>query len=259
MEIDESLSVIVTGGTSGLGQAAIRALRKAGAEVSLFARNRAEGEKVAAETGSTLCVCDVTSDDSVTGAFARAREINGQERVLICCAGGANAMRTASRDKATGEARIFPSEEFERVLNLNALGTFRCITRAAAGMMNLEPVDGERGVLINTSSLAATEGQIGQVAYAAGKAAINGMTLTIARDLAREAIRCNTIQPGLFNTPAMRRAPEAFLEAMGRRAPFPNRLGEPEEYARLAMDLIRNPYMNGEIIRLDGALRMEPR
>ena len=169
--------------------------------VAIFDLNEELGEQKAAETGAVFCRCDVLSDESVDEAFAKARATNGQERALVCCAGGGNAIPTARRDKKTGEISIFPTDKFEWVLRLNTVGTFRCITRAAAGMMELEPIDGERGVMVNTASAAATEGQMGQAAYSAAKAGIIGMTLTIARDLAREGIRVNTIQPGIFNTP----------------------------------------------------------
>jgi len=259
MKIDSSLAAVVTGGASGLGLATVKALRAAGARVAIFDLNPETGEKAAAETGAVFCPCDVLSDESVDAAFASARAANGQERVLVCCAGGGNAIPTARRDKVTGEITIFPSDKFEWVLRLNTVGTFRCITRAAAGMMTLDPVDGERGVMVNTASAAATEGQMGQAAYSAAKAAINGMTLTIARDLAREAIRVNTIQPGIFHTPAMARATPQMLEALGNMVPFPPRLGRAEEYASMALEIVRNGYLNGEIVRLDGAIRMQPR
>lgn len=259
MKIDASLAAVVTGGASGLGLATVNALRAAGAKVAIFDLNPETGEKAAAETGAIFCRCDVLSDESVDEAFAKARAAQGQERVLVCCAGGGNAIPTARRDKTTGEIRIFPSDQFEWVLRLNTVGTFRCITRAAAGMMQLEPIDGERGVLVNTASAAATEGQMGQDAYSAAKAGIVGMTLTIARDLAREGIRVNTIQPGIFNTPAMARATPQMLEALGAMVPFPQRLGRAEEYASMALEIVRNGYINGETVRLDGAIRMQPR
>ncbi len=259
MKIDSSLAAVVTGGASGLGLATVKALREAGAKVAIFDMNEETGEKAAAETGSVFCQVDVLSDDSVDAAFAKAREANGQERVLVCCAGGGNAIVTAKRDKKTGEIKIFPSEDFEWVLKLNTVGTFRCITRASAGMMELDPIDGERGVLINTASAAATEGQMGQAAYSAAKAAINGMTLTIARDLSKEGIRCNTLQPGIFDTPAMSRATPEMKEALGKMVPFPPRLGHSEEYASMALEVVRNGYINGTTIRLDGAIRMQPR
>ncbi|MBP6682872.1 MAG: SDR family oxidoreductase [Halioglobus sp.] len=259
MNIDSSLAAVVTGGASGLGLATVRALRAAGARVAIFDLSEAAGAKAAAETGATFCQCDVLSDESVDAAFAKARAAQGQERVLVCCAGGGNAIPTARRDKKTGEITIFPSDKFEWVLRLNTVGTFRCITRSAAGMMELEPIDGERGVMVNTASAAATEGQMGQAAYSAAKAAIVGMTLTIARDLAREGIRVNTIQPGIFNTPAFDRAPPEMIKALDAMVPFPRRMGFPEEYASMALEIVRNGYVNGETIRLDGAIRMQPR
>jgi NAD(P)-dependent dehydrogenase (short-subunit alcohol dehydrogenase family) len=259
MKIDSTLAAIVTGGASGLGLATVKALRAAGARVAIFDMNPETGAKAAAETGATFVPCDVLSDESVDAAFEAARAAQGQERALVCCAGGGNAIATARRDKTSGGINIFPSDKFEWVLKLNTVGTFRCITRSAAGMMLLDPVDGERGVMINTASAAATDGQMGQAAYSAAKAAIVGMTLPIARDLSREAIRVCTIQPGIFNTPAMAKAPQQMLDALGAMVPFPQRLGDPSEYASLALELIRNGYMNGEVIRLDGAIRMQPR
>jgi NAD(P)-dependent dehydrogenase (short-subunit alcohol dehydrogenase family) len=259
MKIDSSLSAVVTGGASGLGLATVRALRAAGARVAIFDLNEETGEQAAAETGAVFCQCDVLSDESVDAAFAKAREHQGQERALVCCAGGGNAIPTVRRDKKTGEISLFPTEKFEWVLKLNTVGTFRCITRSAAGMMALEPLDGERGVMINTASAAATEGQIGQAAYSAAKAAIVGMTLTIARDLSREGIRVNTIQPGIFDTPAMARAPQEMKDALGAMVPFPKRLGNADEYASMALEMVRNGYINGETVRLDGAIRMQPR
>jgi NAD(P)-dependent dehydrogenase (short-subunit alcohol dehydrogenase family) len=177
----------------------------------------------------------------------------------VCCAGGGNAIVTARRDKKTGEIQIFPSDKFEWVLRLNTVGTFRCITRSAAGMMTLEPIDGERGVMVNTASAAATEGQIGQAAYSAAKAAIVGMTLTIARDLAREGIRVNTIQPGYSIRRPWRAPLRRCSSRLARWSPFPQRLGHADEYASLALEMIRNGYFNGETVRLDGAIRMQPR
>jgi len=259
MKIDSSLVAVVTGGASGLGLATVKALRAAGAKVAIFDLNEELGEKIAAETGAIFCRCDVLTDESVDAAFAKARAAQGQERALVCCAGGGNAIPTARRDKTTGAINIFPTDKFEWVLKLNTVGTFRCITRAAAGMMTLEPINGERGVLVNTASAAATEGQMGQAAYSAAKAAIVGMTLTIARDLSREGIRVNTIQPGIFATPAMARATPEMLEALGKMVPFPPRLGDADEYASLTLEVIRNGYLNGETLRLDGAIRMQPR
>ncbi len=259
MKIDSSLAAVVTGGASGLGLATVKALRAAGAKVTIFDLNEDTGEQAAADTGAVFAQCDVLSDESVDAAFAKARDAHGQERVLVCCAGGGNAIPTARRDKKTGEINIFPSDKFEWVLRLNTVGTFRCITRAAAGMMELEPIDGERGIMVNTASAAATEGQMGQAAYSAAKAAIVGMTLTIARDLSREGIRVNTIQPGIFDTPAMARATPEMKQALGAMVPFPKRMGDAGEYASMALEMIRNGYINGETVRLDGAIRMQPR
>src|SRR6266436_4004950 len=213
MKIDSTLAAVVTGGASGLGLATVKALRAGGARVAIFDRSEEQGQQAAAETGAIFCSCDVLSDESVDAAFARARGAQGQERALVCCAGGGNAIPTARRDKETGKVNIFPTDQFEWVLRLNTVGTFRCITRAAAGMMALEPIDTERGVLVNTASAAASEGQMGQAAYSAAKAAIVGMTLTIARDLSREGIRVMTIQPGVFSTPAFARTPPQMLQA----------------------------------------------
>jgi NAD(P)-dependent dehydrogenase (short-subunit alcohol dehydrogenase family) len=259
MKIDSSLAAVVTGGASGLGLATVKAFREAGAAVAIFDLNEDTGAAAAAQTGAIFCRCDVLSDESVDEAFAKARAAQGQERALVCCAGGGNAIPTVRRDKNTGAISIFPSDKFEWVIRLNTVGTFRCITRSAAGMMTLEPIDGERGAMVNTASAAATEGQIGQAAYSAAKAAIVGMTLTIARDLSREGIRVNTIQPGIFATPAMARATPEMLQSLGSMVPFPKRLGRSEEYASLAMELVRNGYFNGETVRLDGAIRMQPR
>ncbi len=259
MKIDSSLAAVVTGGASGLGLATVIALRAAGAAVAIFDLNPETGARAAEQTGAVFCKCDVLSDDSVDAAFAQARAAQGQERALVCCAGGGNAISTARRDKKTGEISIFPTDKFEWVLRLNTVGTFRCLTRSAAGMMALEPVGEERGVIVNTASAAATDGQMGQAAYSAAKAGIVGMTLPIARDLSREGIRVNTIQPGIFATPAMMGAPQAMLDALGAMVPFPRRLGHAEEYASLALEMIRNGYLNGETVRLDGAIRMQPR
>ena len=259
MKLDSTIAAVVTGGASGLGLATVKALRSKGVKVAIFDLNAEVGEKAATETGAIFCQCDVLSDESVDQAFAYAREVNGQERILVCCAGGGNAIPTARRDKKTGEIKMFPTEQFEWVLRLNTVGTFRCITRAAAGMMEADPIDGERGVIVNTASAAATEGQMGQAAYSAAKAGIVGMTLTIARDLSREAIRVNTIQPGIFDTPAMARAPQEMKDALGAMVPFPPRLGHADEYASMALEIIRNSYINGTTLRLDGAIRMQPR
>jgi len=259
MKINDSIAAVVTGGASGLGEATARALRAEGVRVTIFDLNEANGTKIAAEIGAVFVKTDVMSDESVDAAFAKAREAHGQERILVNCAGNGNAIKTVSRDKSGGPPRIFASEAFTWVLMINTVGTFRCITRAAAGMMSLEPIDGERGVIVNTASAAAQDGQMGQAAYAASKAAIVGMTLPIARDLSGEGIRINTIMPGIFATPPMMGAPENVLSTLAASVPFPKRLGAPPEYASLVLEMVRNGYFNGETVRLDGAIRMPPR
>jgi NAD(P)-dependent dehydrogenase (short-subunit alcohol dehydrogenase family) len=259
MKITSSIAAVITGGASGLGEATARRFRAEGLRVAIFDTNDEKGMKIATEIGATFVRTDVLSDDSVDAAFAKARAAQGQERVLINCAGSGNAIKTVSRNKSGGPPKIFPSEAFAWVLMLNTVGTFRCITRSAAGMLSLEPVDGERGVIVNTASVAAQDGQIGQAAYSASKAAVVGMTLPIARDLSGEGIRINTIMPGTFATPPMFGAPEKILETLAASVPFPKRLGAPEEYASLVLEMVRNGYLNGESIRLDGAIRMPPR
>lgn len=258
MKIDSALSVIVTGGASGLGEAVARAFVTHGAKVAILDLNAEVGEAKAAEIGATFCQVDVLSDNSLDAAYAKARATNGQERVLVNCAGGGNAIKTVSRDRKTGEIRQFAADKFAWVLMLNTVGTFRCITRTAAGLLGVDLIDGERGVIINTASAAAQDGQAGQAAYAASKAAVVGMTLPIARDLSSEGIRVNTIMPGIFRTPLMLGAPPTVLDSLAASVPFPKRLGEPPEFASLVLEMVRNGYFNGETVRLDGAIRMGP-
>jgi NAD(P)-dependent dehydrogenase (short-subunit alcohol dehydrogenase family) len=254
------LSAVVTGGASGLGAATARALAKEGVKVAIFDLNAEKGEAVAKEIGGVFCNVNVTNDQSVDDGFAKARAAIGQERILINCAGTGNAIKTASRDKQTGEIKHFPLDSFDRIIQINLVGTFRCIAKSAAGMLSLEPMDGgERGAIVNTASVAAEDGQIGQAAYSASKGGVVGMTLPIARDLSSEGIRVNTILPGIFNTPLLQGAPENVKAALGASVPFPKRLGAPEEYASLAVEMCRNSYFNGEDVRLDGAIRMAPR
>ncbi len=260
MKLDASISAIVTGGASGLGAATARRLAASGVKVALFDLNADVGEPLARELGGVFCHVDVTSDDDVRRGMERARAAHGQERVLVNCAGTGNAIKTASRDKATGEIRHFPTANFDRIVQINLLGTFRCIAQSAAGMLSLPPLeDGERGVIVNTASVAAEDGQVGQAAYSASKAAIVGMTLPIARDLMGEGVRINTILPGIFNTPLLQGAPEHVKAALAESVPFPKRLGDPAEFASMAEQLITNGYFNGACIRLDGAIRMAPR
>jgi NAD(P)-dependent dehydrogenase (short-subunit alcohol dehydrogenase family) len=260
MELNSSITAIVTGGASGLGEATARLLAKKGVKIAIFDLQKDKGEKVAAELGGVFCEVNVTSDESVAEGFKKARAAVGQERILVNCAGTGNAAKTASRDKKTGEIKFFQAKDFDRIIQINLVGTFRCIAMSAAGMLTLEPLaGGERGAIVNTASVAAQDGQIGQAAYTASKAGINGVTLVVARDLAQEGIRCNTIMPGLFNTPLLAGAPEQVKQALGAQVPFPPRLGNPPEYASLALEMITNGYFNGECVRLDGSIRMAPR
>ena len=259
MKLDSSISAVITGGASGLGEATARALAAHGVKVAIFDMNEAKGEAVAKDIGGVFCKVNVTSDDEVDAGFAKARAAIGQERILVNCAGTGNAIKTASRDKQTGETKHFPLDAFNFIIQINLVGTFRCIAKSAKGMLDLEPIDGERGAIVNTASVAAVDGQMGQAAYSASKGGIVGMTLPIARDLSGDGIRVNTILPGIFNTPLMQGAPEAVKAALGASVPFPKRLGEAPEYASLALEMITNGYFNGEHVRLDGAIRMAPR
>ena len=261
MKLDSSVSAVITGGASGLGAATARVLAGKGVKVALFDLNVEQGEALAKELGGVFCKVDVTSQADCEAGFAKAREAIGQERILVNCAGTGNAFKTAGRDKQTGAIKTFPMDKFELIIQINLLGTFRCIALSAAGMMTLDPVDeyGERGAIINTASVAAEDGQMGQASYSASKAGVVGMTLPIARDLMSEGIRVNTILPGIFDTPLLQSAPDNVKQALAASVPFPKRLGQPPEFAHLALTMIENGYFNGESVRLDGAIRMAPR
>jgi NAD(P)-dependent dehydrogenase (short-subunit alcohol dehydrogenase family) len=253
-------AAVVTGAASGLGEATARELARRGAKVAVFDRDAERGEKVAAELGGIFCEVDVTSNEMVAAAFEKARSGHGQERILVNCAGVATAAKTVGRDKETKAAKFYPMQQFEMTLQINLMGTFRCIANSAFGMVDLEPMtDGEKGVIVNTASVAAEDGQIGQAAYSASKGGVLAMTLPIARDLMGEGVRVNTILPGVFKTPMVGMMPQNVQDALGAQVPFPKRLGQPEEYARLACFLIENPYMNAAAVRLDGGIRMAPR
>lgn len=253
-------AAVVTGGASGLGEATARALAAEGVKIALFDLNEVKGEALAAELGGIFCHVDVTKEDSVDAGFAKARAAHGQERILVNCAGTGNAIKTASRDKKTGETRHFPIDAFNTIIQINLVGTFRCIAKSAMGMLDLDPLEnGERGAIVSTASVAAEDGQIGQAAYSASKGGVVGMTLPIARDLSSDGIRVNTILPGIFNTPLLAAAPDAVKDALAASVPFPKRLGDPSEYASLALEMIRNSYFNGEDVRIDGSIRMAPR
>jgi len=260
MKLSSDIAAVITGGASGLGAATARRFAQRGVKVALFDLNESAGETLARELGGVFCKVDVTSEEQVDGGFARARAALGQERVLVNCAGTGNAIKTASRDKTTGAIAFFPAAAFDRIIQINLVGTFRCIARSAAGMMTLPALaDGERGAIVTTASVAAQDGQIGQASYSASKAGIVGMTLPIARDLMAEGIRINTILPGIFDTPLLAGLPDNVRNALAASVPFPKRLGDPDEYAALAEFMVTTAYFNGESVRLDGAIRMAPR
>lgn len=261
MKLGPDISAIVTGGASGLGRATAEALIAHGVRVALFDKNAEIGPGVASGIGAIFVEVDVMDQASVDAGFVAARAVNGQERILVNCAGGGfGAHKTVARSKETGAIEPYPIAKYAKTIELNLIGTFRCIVGSAAGMMTLEATtDGDRGTIVNTASVAAEDGQIGQVAYTSAKAGIVGMTLNVARDLSAEGIRCNTILPGIFDTPLLARARPRVKAALAASVPFPKRLGLAEEYARLALEMIRNGYWNGEDVRLDGAIRMQPR
>ena len=253
-------TAVVTGGASGLGEAVTRALASEGVRVAIFDLNEERGRDIAQAVDGVFCQVDVSSEESVDAGFAAAREALGQERILVNCAGMGGSVKTARRDRKTGELSHFPLDQFSKIVDINLVGTFRCVAKSAAGMLSLDLLAcGTRGAIVTTASVAAQDGQIGQAAYAASKAGVSGMTLPIARDLSSEAIRINCIMPGLFNTPMLARLPDPVMQSLHASVPFPKRLGEPTEYAELALALIKNSYMNGESVRLDGAIRMAPR
>jgi NAD(P)-dependent dehydrogenase (short-subunit alcohol dehydrogenase family) len=257
----ESTAAVVTGGASGLGAATARMLAARGARVAIFDQDAQAGERLARDINGTFCPVDITSQEQAEAAFAQARAAHGQERILVNCAGIGGPAKAVSRDKETGEIRPMAMERFERMIQVNLIGTFRCVSLSAAGMLAVEPLeaDEERGVIVNTASIAAQDGQMGQVAYSASKAGVAGMTLPLARDFMAEGVRVNTILPGIFDTPMLARGAAHVKAALAASVPFPKRLGDPAEYAAVAEMLITTRYLNGECIRVDGGLRMAPR
>lgn len=248
-------AALVTGGASGLGAATARALARRGAKVAVLDRNAEGAAALAAEIGGIGIGCDITSADSVIAAIESARVVHGPARLLLNIAGIGTAKRIVGRDGSPA-----PLEDFERVVRVNLIGTYNVTRLVVAEMIKLDPLeDGERGVVVNTASVAAFDGQVGQEAYAASKAGVAGMTLPLARDLAQFGVRVCTIAPGLFLTPLMAELPQTVQESLAASIPFPKRLGKPEEFAQLAAGIIENLSLNGEVIRLDGALRMAPR
>jgi NAD(P)-dependent dehydrogenase (short-subunit alcohol dehydrogenase family) len=261
MKIDSDIAAVVTGGASGLGEATARRLRASGARVAILDMQEERGRAIAAEIGASFHLCNVTDEASVDAALAGARAANGQERVLANCAGIAPGRRMISKNKETGTLVAHDLAHFAKVVNVNLIGTFLVTAKSAVGMASLDPVDadGQRGVVVCTASVAAEDGQVGQAAYAASKAGVKGMTLPIARDLAQYGIRICTILPGIFQTPMFDGLDDGFKKTLAAGVPFPSRLGIPEEYARLIAFIVENDYLNGEAIRLDGAIRLTPR
>jgi 3-hydroxyacyl-CoA dehydrogenase / 3-hydroxy-2-methylbutyryl-CoA dehydrogenase len=252
----EGIGAFITGGASGLGEATARMLAARGARVAIFDLPRSKGAEVAKEIGPAAIFVDgdVTSEEQVAAALDRALGSFGELRALVNCAGIGSASRTVGKD-----GKPFDLAVFTRTIQVNLIGTFNVIRLAAARMVGNAPnADGERGAIVNTASVAAYEGQIGQAAYSASKGGVVGMTLPIARDLARHGIRCCTIAPGLFATPLLMGLPQPARDALAASIPFPPRLGRPPEFAALACQILENPALNGETIRLDGAIRMAP-
>jgi NAD(P)-dependent dehydrogenase (short-subunit alcohol dehydrogenase family) len=264
MQLDSSIAAVVTGGSSGLGRASAIALAGAGLKVAIFDVNEEAGEAIAKEIGGLFCKVDILSEESVVAGYAKARAAHGQERIVVHCAMVAAGGKTIGYDKETGGWKRSPTEGFERGMLGIAVASYRIASHAALGMAGAEPLndDSERGCIILTSSAASQDGQIGQVTYGSGKGAVNSMVLPMARDLMDLGIRVNAILPGTFATPPMlgvkERAPAVFagLEAA---VPFPKRLGKPDEFGSLVLELARNTYFNGQCIRLDGAIRMPPK
>jgi NAD(P)-dependent dehydrogenase (short-subunit alcohol dehydrogenase family) len=261
MKLDESMAAVVTGGASGLGEATARMLASHGAKVAIFDMNAERGERVAREIGAVFRKADVTDETSIDLALSEARQANGIERILVNCAGIAPGKRTVTKKRETGELISHDLASFRRAIEINLIGTYGMIAKCAAAMAGLEPVteDGGRGVIVNTASVAAQDGQIGQAAYAASKGGVLGLTLPVARDLSGFGIRVMTIMPGLFHTPLFEGIAEDYRKALEANVPFPSRLGRPEEYAKLVRSIIENDMLNGEAIRLDGALHMQPK
>jgi NAD(P)-dependent dehydrogenase (short-subunit alcohol dehydrogenase family) len=261
MKLVDDMAAVVTGAASGLGEATARMLAGHGVKVAVLDLNAERGAAIAAEIGGVFCACDVTSDASVEAALQAARAAHGPERILVNCAGVAPGRRVVSRKRDTGELVAHDMASFERTVAINLVGTFRMIARCAVSMAALAPAtqDGSRGVIINTASVAAEDGQIGQAAYAASKGGVAALTLPVARDLASSGIRVVTILPGLFETPMFASIADDYRKALEQSVPHPSRLGKPEEYAALARSIIENDMLNGATIRLDGAIRLAPK
>ena len=261
MKLGKGISAVVTGGASGLGEGTVRLLAETGVKLGIFDIDEDRGKMVAAATGGTFAKVDVSDNDSIDAGFEKVRTANRQERILVNCAGIGTPMKTASRKQDTGEILPHSADLYVKVITINLVGSFLCASKSAAGMMTLDPLqpDGERGVIINTASVAAQDGQIGQVAYSSSKGGIVGMTLPMARDLSREGIRVNTILPGFFETPIYDQMPGNVKESLKAHLQFPNRFGTASEYAEIAAMLCETVYINAECIRADAGARMPPR
>jgi NAD(P)-dependent dehydrogenase (short-subunit alcohol dehydrogenase family) len=250
----KGLAAVVTGGGSGLGAASAAKLASEGAQVAIFDLNEDTGRTLAAQLGGRFYKVNVTDQASVAEALAEAERDHGVARVLVNCAGIAYGAKTVGK-----EFTPHPLDQFKKVIEVNLIGTFNVISQFAARLARAEVVGEERGVIVNTASVAGYDGQIGQAAYAASKGGIIGLTLPVARDLAQLGIRVMTIAPGIFLTPMMAALPQNVQDSLGKQVPFPSRLGRPEEFAQLVHSIVLNPMLNGEVIRLDGAIRMPPR
>ena len=255
MEIGANTPAVVTGGASGLGEATARALAAKGAKVAILDMNAERGQQVAEDIGGIFSECNVTSDESVDAALAAALDAHGTPRIAVNCAGVGTPGKTIGRDGP------IDMKAYEFVIQVNLIGTMRVLSRAAAQMAAADPVteDGNRGLIVNTASVAAFDGQIGQAAYSASKGGVVGMTLPVARDLARNGIRVCTIAPGIFGTPMLAGLPDEAQQSLAAQVPFPQRLGDPAEFANLVVFMAETGYINGEVIRLDGAIRMGPK
>jgi NAD(P)-dependent dehydrogenase (short-subunit alcohol dehydrogenase family) len=248
----KGVAAIVTGAGSGLGETTAKALAAAGAKVAVFDLAEDAANRVAGEVSGIACICDVANAESTEAAIAKAREAHGAARVVVQCAG------VAPPAKIVGRKGPHTLDMYNKVVGINLVGTFNVMRLAAADMLAAEPLgNGERGVIINTASIAAFEGQVGQAAYASSKAGVVGLTLPAAREFAPSGVRVVCIAPGIFKTPMMAGLPEETQKSLGAAVPFPSRLGDPQEFAKLALHVIDNPYLNGEVIRVDGALRMQ--
>ncbi len=260
MIIDKTTAAVVTGGASGLGRATAEALAAAGVKVAIFDVNAEKGEEVAKAIGGLFVKVDITSEDSVVAGFAAARAAHGQERITVHCAMTSRRGKTLAFDKEAGKLKRLSTADYEYGVQGVLVASYRIASLSAEGMATLPALeDGERGVIILTASVAAQDGQIGQVIYGSAKAGVNGLVLPMARDLSDLGIRVNSIMPGIFATPLMLGAKQNVLDSLSASVPFPKRLGKPEEFGSLAMEMVRNSYFNAQCVRLDGAIRMAPR